>query len=86
MSNDELFERLVLALEKMTDAQDDMWQEEQYCNWRFRDKIREEQFIPARKEFKEAFDQYLDNRIERWLLKNPRKASTLIGGMDSYGK
>jgi hypothetical protein len=84
MSNEELFERLVLALEKMTDAQDDMWQEEQYANYRFRDKIREEQFMPARKEFKEAFDQYVDNRIERWLLKNPRKASQMLDGM--FGK
>jgi hypothetical protein len=84
MSNEELFERLVLALEKMTDAQDEMWEEEQNCNYRWRDKIREEQFVPARKEFKEAFDQYIDSRVERWLLKNPRKASQMLDGM--FGK
>ena len=84
MDSEKPFEDLVAALEKMTDAQDDMWQEEQYCNWKFRDKIREERFVPAKKDFKDALDSYIDQRIERWLAKNPRKASQMLDGM--FGK
>ena len=39
-------------MEKMIDAQDDMWEEEKYSNYRHRNKIREEVFLPAKEEFK----------------------------------
>ena len=58
--DDEFFEALVATLEMMTDAQDDMWHEEQHCNYRERGKIREERFEPAKRELKAALDAYID--------------------------
>jgi len=55
MTTDELLERMLLAMEKMIDAQDDMWEEEKYSNYRYRDKIKQEVFLPAKEEFKELF-------------------------------
>jgi len=55
MTTDELLEKLVLAMERMIDAQDDMWEEEKYSNYRYRDKIKKEVFLPAKEEFKDLF-------------------------------
>ena len=52
MTTDELLEKMLIAMEKMIDAQDDMWEEEKYSNYRHRNKIREEVFLPAKEEFK----------------------------------
>jgi hypothetical protein len=38
----------VKALEEMMDARDDMWEEEQNCNYRYMWKIRSERYDPAR--------------------------------------
>jgi hypothetical protein len=57
MTTDELLERMLLAMEKMIDAQDDMWEEEKYSNYRYRDKIKQEVFLPAKTEFKELFTE-----------------------------
>lgn len=54
-TTDELLEKLVVVLEKMTDAQDDMWFEDQHCNYRERERIRNEIFKPAKDEFKSTF-------------------------------
>jgi len=43
------------ALERMIDAQDDMWEEEKYSNYREREKIQEEKYIPAKQDAREAF-------------------------------
>ena len=42
-------------MERMIDAQDDMWEEENYSNYRERNKIKEEVFLPAKNEFKQLF-------------------------------
>ena len=55
MTTDELLEKMLIAMEKMIDAQDDMWEEEKYSNYRERNKIKEEQFLPAKEEFKTLF-------------------------------
>ena len=52
MTTDELLEKMLTAMERMIDAQDDMWEEEKYSNYRHRNKIREEVFLPAKEEFK----------------------------------
>ena len=52
MTTDELLEKMLVAMEKMIDAQDDMWEEEKYSNYRERNKIKEEIFIPAKEDFK----------------------------------
>lgn len=51
-TTDELLEKMLIAMEKMIDAQDDMWEEEKYSNYRERNKIKEEIFIPAKEDFK----------------------------------
>lgn len=43
------------ALERMIDAQDDMWEEEKYSNYRERDKIKDEKYTPAKQDAREAF-------------------------------
>ena len=55
MTTDELLEKMLLAMERMIDAQDDMWEEEKYSNYRERIKIKQEQFLPAKEEFKDLF-------------------------------
>ena len=62
----EIVEDLIDALEKMIDAQDDMWQEEKHCNYREQNKIREERLVPAKAEFKDMLDEYIDRRIETY--------------------
>ena len=52
MTTDELLEKMLLAMERMIDAQDDMWEEEKYSNYRHQRAIREEEFLPAKEEFK----------------------------------
>ena len=52
---DELLEKMLLAMERMIDAQDDMWEEEKYSNYRERNKIKQEVFLPAKEEFKQLF-------------------------------
>ena len=55
MTTDELLEKMLLAMERMIDAQDDMWEEEKYSNYRYREKIKQEQFLPEKEEFKALF-------------------------------
>jgi hypothetical protein len=54
-TTDELLEKMLLAMERMIDAQDDMWEEEKYSNYRERNKITQEVFLPAKEEFKQLF-------------------------------
>ena len=54
-TTDELLEKMLLAMERMIDAQDDMWEEEKYSNYRERNKIKQEVFLPAKEEFKQLF-------------------------------
>lgn len=66
----EIFEDLLNSLENMIDAQDDMWSEEQNCNYKYMWKIKEERLIPAKAEFKKNLDEYLDRRFETYCIKN----------------
>jgi len=52
------------ALEKMIDAQDDMWHEEQHCNYRERERIRDEVYKPARARASECLRQAIREIIE----------------------
>ena len=61
ITTDELLEKMLAAMEKMIDAQDDMWEEEKYSNYRYRDKIKQEVFLPAKEEFKELFIEVVKN-------------------------
>ena len=62
--NEDMIERLVCALEKMIDAQDDMWEEENNCNYRWHDKIRQERYLPARNELKSLLGDLLKNKVD----------------------
>jgi hypothetical protein len=64
MTTDELLEKLLVAMEKMIDAQDDMWEEEKYSNYRTRNKIKEEIFLPAKSEFKSLFIETVKKIME----------------------
>jgi len=55
MTTDELLEKMLASMERMIDAQDDMWEEKKYANYRERLKIKEEVFLPAKDEFKQLF-------------------------------
>jgi hypothetical protein len=78
----EIVEDLIDALEKMIDAQDDMWQEEKHCNYREQNKIREERLVPAKAEFKEMLDEYIDRRIETYCVKHHITRMTFSNKVD----
>ena len=61
MTTDELLEKMLLAMARMIDAQDDMWEEEKYSNYRERNKIKEEVFLPAKTEFKQLFIEVIQS-------------------------
>ena len=78
MTNDELFDELLEALEEMIDAKDEMWEEEQNCNYRWRDKIKEEKYKPARAEFRRYLDSYFDTRIRSYMERHSYKIGRTI--------
>lgn len=51
------FDKFVKALEDMIDAQDEMFEEEKNCNYRYRLKIMEEKYLPAKEAMREAFNK-----------------------------
>lgn len=53
-------DQFIKDLENMIDARDDIWQEEQYCNYREVIKIKEERYNPAREKVKEFFRQLIE--------------------------
>jgi len=79
----EIVEDLIDALEKMIDAQDDMWQEEKHCNYREQNKIREERLVPAKAEFKDMLDEYIDRRIETYCDKYLIRRTKILNVNDS---
>lgn len=78
-TSSEIVEDLIDSLEKMIDAQDDMWQEEKHCNYKLQNKIREERLIPAKLEFKTMLDEYIDRRIETYCIKHLITRTTFVG-------
>ena len=78
-TSSEIVEDLIDSLEKMIDAQDDMWQEEKQCNYRQQNKIREERLVPAKAEFKGMLDEYIDRRIETYCVKHKIPRFTFVG-------
>ena len=78
----EILDDLIDALEKMIDAQDDMWQEEKHCNYREQNKIREERLIPAKAEFKDMLDEYIDRRIETYCDKYLIRRTKILNQVD----
>jgi hypothetical protein len=54
------------ALEEMIDAADDAWEAEQRGSINKRNSIKESRYDPAKQRFKQALDQYIDNRIQKY--------------------
>ena len=79
----EIVEDLIDALEKMIDAQDDMWQEEKYANYREQIKIHDERLVPAKEEFKTHLDEYIDRRIETYCDKYLIRRTKILNVNDS---
>ena len=75
----EIVEDLINSLEKMIDAQDDMWQEEKYANYREQIKIHDERLVPAKEEFKKNLDDYIDRRIETYCIKYMIPRTIFVG-------
>jgi hypothetical protein len=75
----DIVEDLINSLEKMIDAQDDMWQEEKYANYREQIKIHDERLVPAKEEFKKNLDDYIDRRIETYCIKYMIPRTTFVG-------
>ena len=62
-------DRLLDSIEKMIDAQDDMWQEEQNCNYRWKNKIHEEEYLPAKNAAREALREAIIEVVREQLQK-----------------
>lgn len=59
------FDRFMDAMEKMIDAQDDMWQEEKYHNHKQMWEIKATRYEPAREEARRAFQQAVREEIHQ---------------------
>jgi hypothetical protein len=57
-------DKFIDSLEEMIDARDDMWQEEQNCNYREMWKIKEQRYLPAKKALKKTLYAFIAEVIE----------------------
>ena len=58
------FDKFVQALEDMIDAQDEMFEEEKYSNYRQRLSIFEQKYMPAKEAMREAFYEAVQTVIQ----------------------
>jgi len=58
-------EEFLDAIEKMIDAQDDMWHEEYYSNYRHRRQIYNEEYLPAREKARSSFREALQEALKK---------------------
>jgi hypothetical protein len=52
-------DKFINALEEMIDARDDMWEEEKHHNLRHMLAIKEERYLPAREQLKQAIHNFI---------------------------
>jgi|APGre2960657373_1045057.scaffolds.fasta_scaffold00099_6 hypothetical protein len=55
-------------VENMIDAQDDMWAEEKNYNYRWKNKIKEERYEPARKSARESLEAAIIEIAEKMMV------------------
>ena len=67
--SDENMDKICQALEDMMDAADDAWEAEQRGSINRRDSIKESRYEPAKEQFRQALDDYIDQRIAKMLPK-----------------
>jgi len=69
----EIIEDVIVSLESLIDSLDDEWYANKEGRWRQADDIRNK-ILPATKEkFKKHLDEYIDRRIETFLVKKDNK-------------
>jgi hypothetical protein len=54
---DDHFDKFILSLETMIDAQDEMFEDEKYGNYRQRLHTLENVYLPAKEEMRKAFNE-----------------------------
>lgn len=60
----ENIDKFIEALEELIDARDDMWEEEKYSNVNAMWKIKEQRYIPAKENLREALYDFIAEVIE----------------------
>ena len=65
----EIIEDLISSLENLVDALDDEWHHNDEGEWRMADNIRKNVLPIAKNKFKLHLDEYIDRRIETFLIK-----------------
>ena len=60
------FEKFLEALEDFVDARDDAWIEEENCNYRESNKIKEERADPAKERMRVAFNMAVRAAIDEY--------------------
>jgi len=60
---------LLDSLERMIDAQDDMWEEEKYSNYREVQSIKEARYIPAKNAAREGLRKVIEEIVRQELKK-----------------
>ena len=65
----EIIEDVITSLESLIDALDDEWHHNNEGEWRKADNIRNNILPIAKEEFKSHLDEYIDRRIETYLIK-----------------
>jgi hypothetical protein len=78
--SDKNMDKICQALEDMMDAADDAWEAEQRGHINKRDSIKESRYASAKEQFRQALDDYIDQRIARMLPVAPVK-----GDYDNFG-
>lgn len=62
-------DKLIVSLEKMIEAKDDMWQEDQFCNYHEVRKVREERYNPSKNEVRNLLEAVIKDTV-REMFKN----------------
>ena len=62
-------DKLIVSLEKMIEAKDDMWQEDQFCNYQEVRKVREERYNPSKNEVRNLLEAVIKDTV-REMFKN----------------
>ena len=60
------FDKFLEALEEFVDARDDAWIEEENCNYREANKIKEERADPAKERMRVAFNMAVRDAINKY--------------------
>ena len=65
----DIIDDVIKSLETLIDALDDEWHHNNEGEWRKADNIRNNILPIAKEEFKSHLDEYIDRRIETYLIK-----------------